>query len=224
MQKAFVIFTIFIICFKVCSQQMGYHPVFIDQCTGKISVEFISLYSADNSYYSDNTETDTITVPKPGIYFTSVLSEATPNNRIEIFENKIIHDTLYGEKITLSVCICNPPFSEYLDCGNKAEGRITDYYFNGRIRQEGTFKNGQLTDTLKTYYSTGEIQETFYKRKKRWQAVKYYKNGKIMSNKGYLHGSYKEYEYYENGNLKTKFTRKRTFRYSENGILQDEDK
>jgi hypothetical protein len=223
MQKQFIVIIALISCYTGFTQQMGYHPVFIDQCTGKSRSEYISVISADETYHTDNTKSDTLAIPKPGIYFAYIfLSESQPY-KIEIVQNEVMHDTLYMEKLTLAVYVSNPPFSEYFDCGKMAEGSVTDYYFNGNIRQEGTFKNGQLVGTLKKYYPTGEIQEIFYNSKKKWEITQYYQNGKMMSYRGNLHG-YKTYEYYENGQLKTKTDLKGTFSYSEDGMLIEKHK
>ncbi len=120
----------------------------------------------------------------------------------------------------MAVYISDPPFSEYLSCGEKANGPVTDYYFDGTIRQAGTFKDGQLDGFLKIYSHSGKLKEIRFKHKKKWSTTEYYANGNIKSYNGNING-FEQKEYYEGEKLKSYETRSGFMLYSTKGsILQ----
>lgn len=97
----------------------------------------------------------------------------------------------------------------YFDNGKKAremnivkgnfEGEYIEYYYNGQVHQQQTYKEDELDGIVKTYYPSGKIkkEENYINGYKNGKDVEYYENGKIKSETDYvydiLHGKLKEY-------------------------------
>ncbi|KOS05544.1 hypothetical protein AM493_05470 [Flavobacterium akiainvivens] len=196
--------------------QIKYVPVMINQCTGNKDYEYFQLTDWKGETYT-NTDNDTITLPEPGVYQMHHDFKEAPVS-IKFNDTEIRTDTFYTTKLNLSIYISNPPFSEYFSCGEKANGLVTDYYFNGTIRQTGTFKNGQLDGFLKMYSNLGKLQEMHFKHKKKWSKTEYYTNGTIKSYTGNING-FEHNEYYNDGKLSLHETSSGFMIYNSTGTI-----
>ena len=197
----YLIFTISFFISNSLLGQITFEPTFINQCSNEVE-SFQSWYIAHpyKTYIERDFKEKMVTLPDTGVYHFYWNMSSTP---IEIIINKkgINRDTFFTKRITLKQFII--PSSEYLECGNPANGKLTDYYFNGKTRMKGIFENGQPIDTLFSYNRSGQLTEIFISNKKGWKKINYFKNGhtkseetKSKKNKQTLK------EYYQNGVLK----------------------
>ncbi len=189
----------------------------IDQCTNLKTSGLFTLID-ESGEISHNMDSDTIFVNKPGKYKLFVDIDVDPIS-LNFIGNETKRDTFYTEKITHSHYVSNPPKSEYLVCGLKADGAIVDYFYNGKIRQLGYFKNGQLSGIYNKYFYSGNIKEISYKRKSKWYHEEYYYNGKKMSSVGNIDG-YVRKEFYFDGQIEVLETEKQLSRFDSVGRLK----
>jgi antitoxin component YwqK of YwqJK toxin-antitoxin module len=230
----------------IYAQKVIFEPVFIDQCNGKKADSiFWLLQDSYNTYYPLNIKDTVVELPSSGIYsiiYNNIDNEG-PAIFVEIKKPGIFRDTFYLKRVDLCRYVSNPPFSEFMDnCDSLANGKITDYYAKGKIRLIGVFDKGQLSDTLKRFYYTGELYEVYVPSKKNRKQIGYFKNGQKMVYYDYVKEFDKEYyesgklkmynnwgkqrytEYFENGNIKVKRNHKRQIKYSENGKINEKMK
>lgn len=183
------------------SQEIKYKPIFINQCTKEVSNEvfwWISDMNSNNYNQVDYNE-NTIALPTLGKYKIHFGNEED-SKLINIEKFGISKDTFYTNRITLANYVSNPPVSEYFDCNNLANGIVKDYFYNGDLRQKGDFINGQLIDTLKTYFRNGIIKELYIPQKNKNQHIVFFENGNIKTDYNFKK-KYKK-EYYESGEIK----------------------
>lgn len=216
--------------------QSTYEPVFLDPCSGN---------RMDNYYHLElfNPRWEPQKEIKQQVFETSGLGSYVLflnwEDTIEINITKHLQvDTFYSENLEIPLCICNPPLTKYEFCSQLAEGYCVDYYAPGIIRREGTFKNGDPIDTVKTYYFSGELMEIDVPQKKGDQWVQFYKNGnkkrQFDRSNGFVDRSYfpdgqlqlesayknyrsRETEYFQNGQLKRKERERKGVSYSDTG-------
>lgn len=182
-------------------QKILYKPIFINQCTG-VSTDSIYWYVSDsvgNVYIPSDSSNNVLSLPKVGVY-TLYIGFLEDSDKVSINKIGLNTDTFFTKKVRWVSYISDPQVTEYYDCDTPADGFVLDYYYNGRLRLSGYFKNGQLVDTLKEFYSNGVIKFLNYPNKKKRQWIHFYKNGNIKSD----YNSSKRYnkEYYETGELK----------------------
>jgi hypothetical protein len=126
------------------------------------------------------------------------------------------------KQIELAMYVSNPPSSDYFCDTVKCEGECVSYFDNGALHMKGKFENGQLIDTLFTYYSSGVLAEVFVKKPKGWRKLKYFPTGQLSTDYNYFERS--ETEYYSSGNLKRAYKWNRNYHstnseYDEQGNL-----
>lgn len=222
-------------------QEIIFKPVFINQCEHyEDHSVFWLLYDSTQIYNLQDYNQNQVKLPDLGVYFLE-LELGKPLIRIEITSYGIQQDTFFTPKIELAQYISNPPHSEFFNCDSLINGFAIDNYYNGNIRLEGHFKNGQPLDTLKQYYRTGAILEMNILNKKNRQYLDYYRNGQVKShyhvNKRYHKKYYKdgqiyidktwnrrfhvsESEYFDNGSLKVSSSPSEKLVFLKNGALQ----
>lgn len=233
--KFALVFVILLFQFSVNSQ-IKYAPVFIDQCSGEIIHPHYEVTDENgNQYFPTDFLSDEITFPKLGDYIIT-LSWESPIHVTIASENQ--QDTFYTANLLVPVCICSPPPTKYEFCSEIAEGYCVDYYAPGVKRSEGTFKNGDPIDTVKTYYLSGELMEIDITTRTGKKSVEFYKNGNKKSefdqSKGYTHRTYfpdgqlkvestyknytfRETEYFQSEQLKRKERERKAISYAESG-------
>lgn len=193
------IYILILILTQTLFGQTTYEPIFINQCNNESEKDVIwYLTDSSKAYGMENYESKSIELPKAGFYNLYIKLDSLPI-AVEITANKANRDTIFLKKLELAIYVSNPPHSDYFECGNLANGKITDFYANGNLRTKGTFKDGQPIDTLFEYYRNGKLSELLIPRKK-WKKITYFTNGQIKS----ILDTKKKYkkDYYLNGNLK----------------------
>ena len=144
-------------------------------------VEYSQLYHLEKSdkkfFIADST--GTIILKEPGKY--QLIADFDGINQSVNIVQGVNVDTLYTKKI--QECyepISHPRFSGYCCCDDVCDGPQKDYYNNGTLRIEGTFKNGKAIGKVKLYHSNGIISEIRIYNKKGVlrRTKKYDKNGK----------------------------------------------
>ena len=213
-------------------QTYTYQVYFKNQCTGEIKEgESFSLKKDKQTYCSKDIFNKSLSVKDTGVYtlHLSALRYSYSGNdslKVHIKSGKNI-DTLNLPFIKEHVCVCTPPPTNYITCGDSVMGVQEDYYFNGKLRAKGTFENGYLTDTLFEYDRNGVIRKLTIPVKLKGEIKKgfivysYYPNGNLER---YYNNKKKIIqEFYPNGNLKSedKFSKFSSYRkeYNENGKL-----
>lgn len=183
------------------SQEIKYKAIFINQCTKEVSNEVFWWISDMNSNHYNQVDynENTIALPTLGKYKIHFGNEQD-SKLINIEKFGISKDTFFTNRITLANYVSNPPFSEYFDCDNLANGIIEDYFYNGDLRLNGKFLNGQPIDTLRKYYRNGKIKELYIPQKNKKQHITYFENGNIKADYNFKK-KYKK-EYYVSGEIK----------------------
>ena len=214
------------------TQEITYQVYFKNQCTGEIEQGGgFSLKKDGKAFSSRDFFNNSITVNDTGIYtlYLSALSYSYSGKdslEIHIKSGKNI-DTLNRPFINEYVCICSPPPTNYITCGDSIIGIQEDYYYNGQLRAKGTFDTGYLTDTLFEYGRDGKLNKLTIpvvlkgEIKRGFIVYYYYPNGKIER---YYNNKKKiTQDFYPNGNLKAedRFSKFKSYRkeYHENGKL-----
>ena len=110
----------------------------------------------------------------------------------------------------------------YWDCSEPANGTFIDLYRDGNIRMKGNFKNGQATDSLFSYYRSGQLSELIIHGID-GKTINYFKSGQLKSL--HEHNNRHIYEFYPNGQVKKElYWRKsqlsREKEYFRNGTLK----
>ncbi|MDP4684349.1 MAG: hypothetical protein NWS40_06650 [Crocinitomicaceae bacterium] len=116
------------------------------------------------------------------------------------------------KQIELAMYVSNPPSSDYFCDTVKCEGECVSYYDNGALHMKGKFENGQLIDSLLTYYQSGVLAEVFVVKKQGWRMFKYFPTGQLSTDYNYFERS--ETEYYPSGKLKREYSWNRKFQAS----------
>lgn len=212
MNRILLMLILLLIGNSIKAQKIYYKPVFISQCHDSI-VSNIFWYVHDsegNVYNLENFSSKGVLLPKVGKYFLNIDFDEEPQV-INIKTKGETIDTLYAKRVELAIYVSNPPHSEFFDCDSLANGKLQDYYYNGKIRLSGAFKNGQPIDTLKKYYDTGEIKEIYIPHKRKRQQLNFFRNGKIRLDYNYSKKYLKDY--YETGELKKTETWKRRYQH-----------
>lgn len=220
--------------------QIKYAPVFTSQCGETIIEDYFQVLDSNGHYFfSEDIFSNEVTLPKLGYYliqdpmgeFEAWINITTDNQK----------DTFFIPALYIPLCVCSPPNRHYDFCDQQADGYHVDYYQKGKLRREGTFKDGLPIDTVKTYYYSGEIKEyhipqnggdkyvDFYKNgnlkreidRKSQKYIDYYESGEILSYSQYFGNKRIEEDYYENGRLKRKQNARREIRYASSGLTTD---
>ena len=152
--------------------QIIFEPTFINQCSNEV-VQSPSWTISDSLKTYEFNKRKSITLPKLGNYKLHVAFNELVID-ININKNGITRDTFFFKRITHGIQISNPPHSDYFDCDSIADGKITDYYFNGKIRMKGTFEKSQLIDSLFSYTKKGQLTEVFIPNNKDWKSCLLY--------------------------------------------------
>lgn len=138
--------------------QVDYRLFIKDKCDGKIESAFLYNVKNGDSILSPIDTTGLIPLRTKTRY---TLYSMYFSDTIQLyFENpKVTADTLFSERIVECLApIPDPTFSGYCCCGlNKCDGYEVDYYNNGKVRIEGTFKKGKPVGTLKTFDQNGQL-------------------------------------------------------------------
>lgn len=235
-----MLYILFLLLSQTLIGQTIYEPVFINQCTNQVERDvYWYLTDSNKAFGLENLESKPISLPKPGVYNLYINLDNKPIE-VEIIENKVNIDTIYLKRLVLSTFVSNPPHSEYLDCGALANGKITDFYSNGKIRTQGSFKMGQPADTLFEYHRNGNLAGIFIQKKKNWKSIRYFKNGEIEAvvdtkkryEKVYFENRQLKIEvfwskkndsktiaYFENGNVRKASNKRALYIYNQNGVL-----
>jgi len=220
-----------------------YRPVFINQCNQEVEAVFWWLHNNTSTYNlnADHFNQNKVILSDTGKYFLLTESDLVlPLTQLHFDSFGVFRDTFYTEKTSLSIHVSTPPFSEYFGCDSLAEGFITDYYYNGNLRLEGNFKQGQPVDTLREYNRSGILKEQYIstpKNKKRLTCYypngqiendylyfkktskSYYASGQLKSSCNYSKLNKKEQVYYPNGQLKQNETKKKQLKFNKKGQL-----
>ncbi len=202
--------------------QITYEPTFITQCKSKNDDILIWwLSDSTGTYWTDSIDFKRVVLPKAGNYSLHYDMDERPIS-LSLDNDTLIKDTFLLKRIYLINYISNPPISEYRDCDSLANGEVIDYYYSGKKRIEGLYNNGQLIDTMFTYYRNGQIDEIYIPDNKDCKRFNYYEHGQIKS----IYETKKRYskEYYLNGQIKERTYWSRKYKmdykaYFESGIL-----
>ncbi|WP_215224095.1 toxin-antitoxin system YwqK family antitoxin [Echinicola shivajiensis] len=185
-------FTLGLIWSQMTFGQIVYSPVFIDPCTEEPvkSGVFWRIVDSTNNDGKNYVGRPSVTLPKTGNYtlVCRAVSEAPIN--ISISTQETVRDTFNLSQlqsivwIKPSKSIGNTPNipPKYFLCSpdNLANGKVMDYYRNGKLRIEGTFQNGILIDTLRAYYRTGELYKLVTPNGDGYKGVRYSIDGKVI--------------------------------------------
>ena len=218
----FFVYIFFFFSIQVSFGQIIYKPVFINQCKKEVEASVIWNLSDSTGFHGTEDFTPIqVKVPKSGTYNLNI--ESDDPILINIPNQPLVIDTIFLQKIRLETYLIGPPYSEYYDCQTLANGKIVDNYSNGSIRIRGTFEQGQPTDSVFSYYRSGQISQIFIPLRKKWKQTTYFPNGQIKSVNDTKERYYKDY--YQSGQLHhdalwSKNNRSRVKTYDENGILQ----
>ncbi len=136
-----------------------------DSCTNTNEHELLYSLERGGTLYSISDSLGTIELPTVGTY--RLQSSLNYINQDIIIEQGVNIDTL--STVIIQEClepISHPNFIGYCCCSEKCDGFQQDYYNNGTVRIEGTFKAGIPTDEVKYYYDDGTLKMVkFYNRK-----------------------------------------------------------
>jgi antitoxin component YwqK of YwqJK toxin-antitoxin module len=117
-----------------------------------------------------------------------------------------LNSTVYGEEPLKEYYANGKLKSEQSFKDGKLEGIFKVYYESGQLRKVGFYKNGKREGPFKTYYDNGQvvIDEFFLNGKQEGPFKTYYKNGQLRSDSFYKDGKQagKLQEYDESGKLK----------------------
>ena len=236
--KSLLVFAVVLFSAKSFAQ-IKYAPVFVDPCTNQeLDYGIVISDSNANEFFDHGLFTSEYRLPQLGQYklhaeweeFEVVVQITTQNQK----------DTFLIPNLQIPICVCSPPNKQYEFCGQIAEGYHVDFYQEGKIRREGTFKNGLPTDTVKTYFYTGEIKEYHIPQKGGDKHVAFYQNGNLKRLADTKKDRYEDYyeseqlssltqfrrkhieeEYFENGQLKREQDEQKEVRYSQSGLVTD---
>lgn len=236
--KSLLVFAV-VLFYAKSFAQIKYAPVFIDPCTHQV-VGYGSTISDSNAneFFDHGLFTTEYRLPQLGQYILhadweefEVVVQITSENQ---------KDTFLIPNLQIPICVCSPPNKQYDFCGQIAEGYHVDFYQEGKIRREGTFKNGFPTDTVKTYFYTGEIKEYHIPQKRGDKRVAFYQNGNLKRLADTKKERYENYyesgqlssltqfkrkqieeEYFENGRLKREQNERKEVRYAQSGFVTD---
>jgi len=96
--------------------------------------------------------------------------------------------------------------SEYNIINGKIEGKHIQYYITGKILSITNFKDGRRNGKCEEFYITGNTWEVknYKDEKLEGEYITYYENGNVKLIRNYKNGKLegKYIEYYENGNMK----------------------
>lgn len=193
-----------------------------------------------------NSELGTTFLPTLGKYQIHMLSESyTDFPDIDIKVPGLFIYTHYEPKIALRTYGMHLQ-QTYETCGKPIEGFNEDFYSNGNRRIVGNFSLGKPKDSLVTFYWNGNIQKRFrYLLKETYieefdslsnlikishnsnksfylsdyKSTQYFENGKIQLNESSFDNLIIIEEYFSNGQLKIKQTKKRRTEYYDNGRI-----
>jgi hypothetical protein len=186
-------------------QDITFEPIFVSQCPETPQpdeeLHFWHLIDSNNNYYRPKIDSRSVKLPHKGKYTLSLMSLEF-SVEIQISQYGHNQDTFHLNKLKLFSYISNPPTSDFMNCGGTANGKVVDHFYNGNVRLSGTFKDGQVIDTLKRYFYSGEIEEIFIPNESGNQYLYFYKNGQIKSD--YNQSKRYEYFYYHTGQIKSK--------------------
>lgn len=151
----FVIFFLFTIFIK--GQKTEFQLFGKTKCGD--SIKLIELYSATkDSVDYVSWDTNPIVLPDTGVYFIRTADAEGDLIRINIYHKGLNKDTIVISSIfDIAYSPMFPHFSGWICCDEKCEGYQVDYYNNGNIRIEGTFRKGKAIGELKYYNLDGTL-------------------------------------------------------------------
>lgn len=198
--------------------QITYTAVFIDKCTNEVTDAYWCLKGSENFYFPEMNDLKTVDIPSAGSYLlTFTLKYDEDPIEIVINNNQSRTDTFYISRLRFNPGV---GYSYYTECDSLANGHLISYYPHGATKMIGTFKEGQVSDSLREFYQSGELKEVFIPHEKGWRRVKYYKDGKIKTEYDLQKRFIKEFYPNERLKLITKWTKghpSRTRKYFMNG-------
>lgn len=217
-------FLIFVFSFLISKSLLGqiiFEPTFINQCTNQIDESpswVITDLTKTNWHWPDNNNSNQATLPKSGDYKIYINYDAPIEFTVNEFE--ITRDTFFIKRLIHYSHYGSHPLLNYSDCDSLANGKISDYYYNGKIRRKGSFKNGKGIDTLFSYFKSGQQSGIVIPKKKGWKRINYFKNGKIKSEE--IRSKKKKStlkEYFPNGILKRNQSHKKLEIYNQKKVV-----
>lgn len=236
MKRLSVCLILFLFYQNIYAQQYVYAPVMIDLCTGRIDSSIVFIL--DNKAYlgfNEPFEIPYFSLPDTGAYIIYTMFEM---RTIHVQEAGVLRDTFYKPRFSEDLMVGSGGAYRYYYCGEEAEGNLQDYYPNGGLRIEGTFKNSFAIDSVKLYYESGGVKEIRIRHLKKH--FRFHENGVIASFHDWQKGDYRDYypsgqiseignyiekkafnrKYFENGGLKSFKKRNLKLDYYQNGIIK----
>ncbi|MBI9055474.1 MAG: hypothetical protein JEY96_16750 [Bacteroidales bacterium] len=106
----------------------------------------------------------------------------------------------------------------YQECGNKLDGFQMDTFPNGNIKVCGNFKNRKVKDSLVYFYENGNVKKRLLYSKRNIRIQEFDKASNLLflhknSRKSYYLTDYKKTGFYLDGNVKFKERKKKHFKY-----------
>lgn len=153
------------VLFKANCQIASYNLVLYDSCSN--SFEYAILYTLEENETVHRISDTLGTIKLKSIGAFRVRDDFNSINQEITIEPGINIDTLSKAKIQECLQpVSHPNFIGYCCCSEKCEGFQQDFYNNGVVRIEGTFKAGIPTGEVKYYYDDGTLKMVkFYNRK-----------------------------------------------------------
>lgn len=133
----------------------------------------------------------------------------------------VVRDTFYIPKIVfLDV---NHLGYRFYDCDSLLNGKYNSYYYDGKLKFSGKFKDGNQIDTFKTfYYSTNKLMKSSVVKNRGFDSFEYDTSGTLKSNSTFRRRIFSNrYKVYEDGAL-VKSERKHFFRLLNLGVKMKE--
>lgn len=197
MNRLLICIYLIVVCSNSSTGQIKYTPVFIDECTNEVADIF--WYLRDSGEIRSNIYPfKSTTVSSPGTYFLySGNHYGQQPIKITITQNKPNVDTFLISSLRFNQYV---GYADYTFCDSLANGHLKSYYPTGQKHLVGTFKDGQVLDSLHEFYQNGGIKEIFIPSKRGWKMTRYFENGNVQL----FHDIAKreEREYYTSGVLK----------------------
>ncbi len=225
MKNIFKIFFLFFLTFScgyLYSQKVILYLFGID-CNNKIDTTLAVLFDNQGNTYGDNLSEmamvyqkyhdSRILLPDTGTYYLSENdnydNRFNPTKNIHITKFGVNNDTILIQKLQENYLVSTPVITQYSYCGKNCNGKMIDYFENGKKRIEGFFADGFLVDTLKKYHLEGGIREMLIRNKNSKKQYLYYKTGLLKEENIEKPNRYYRYAirfskkyYFENGNVR----------------------
>ena len=140
------------------AQEIRYELFVNNKCKDSIfKLNFFTLSKNGINYHCDN-EDGILVLKEKGKYLISTIYFDEERN-IEFKDYGFISDTINLKSV--EKCYeptSSPRFSGFCCCDSLCDGAKIDYYKNGNIRVQGTFKNGKAIGKVYYYHQNGKIR------------------------------------------------------------------